>query len=62
MEKYIKVVAQLSKVVIRNKKNQLMEPMYTAREKGKNIMSYVNFSEIQNIIKYFPELKQNIRK
>ena len=62
MEKYIKVVAQLSKVVIRNKKNQLMEPMYMAREKGKNIMSYVNFSDKRNKIKYFPELKQNIRK
>ena len=36
--------------------------MYIAREKGKDILSYVDFSNIFNVIKYFPELRQNIGK
>ena len=29
----------------RNKENQQMEPMYAAREKGKNIFSFVDFQK-----------------
>ena len=46
----------------KEQKNQLREPMYVAREKWKNILSYVDFSKICNVIKSFPELKQNIGK
>ena len=34
MNKHVKVVDQLPKVVKWNKENQLMEPMYMARERG----------------------------
>ena len=54
MEKHIKVVGQLSKVVKWNKESQIMEPMYVAREKGGDILSYVDFSNISNEIKSFP--------
>ena len=37
-----------------------MEPMYVAIERGINILSYVYFSKICDVIQYFPELKQNI--
>ena len=33
-----------------------------ARERGRNILSYVDFSKIQNAIKSFPESKQDIGK
>ena len=62
MNKHIKVVAQLSKVIKQNKENQPMEPMYVAREIGRNILSYVDFSKICNIMKYFPESKTIIGK
>ena len=39
-----------------------MEPMYVARQKGGGILSYVDFSNICDLIKYFPELNQNIGK
>ena len=45
-----------------NKKNQQMEPMYVAREKGNNILSYVDFSKICYVMKSFPELKPNFGK
>ena len=60
MNKHIKVVAQLSKVVKWDKYNQQMEPMYISRLKGKNILSYVDFSKLCHVIKSFPELKQKI--
>ena len=34
--------------------------MYVARERGRNILSCVDFSKICHVIKYFPELKQDI--
>ena len=37
-----------------------MEPMYVTRERGRNILSYVDFSNICDVIKSFPKLKQNI--
>ena len=41
-----------------NQKYQLMEPMYVTREKGGNFLSYVDFSKICNVIKYFYSLKK----
>ena len=37
-----------------------MEPMYVVGEKGGNILSYVDFSKICNVIKSFPGLSKNI--
>ena len=37
-----------------------MEPMCVARERGINILRYVDFSNIFNVFNYFVELKQNI--
>ena len=39
-----------------------MEQIYVTKEKGKNILSYVDFSKICDVIKYFTESKQNIGK
>ena len=39
-----------------------MEPMYVERKIGRNILSYVDFSKICDVIKSFPELKENIGK
>ena len=58
MNSHIKVVAQLSKVVKRNKQNQHMEEMYIAREKIKNILSYVDFSKLCHVITYFTKLNK----
>ena len=58
MNYHIKVVAQLSKVVKCNKYNQKMESMYIDREEWMNILSYVDFSKLLHVIKYFPELNQ----
>ena len=60
MNKHIKVVYQLSKLVKCNKENQHMEKMYVKRERGRSILSYVGFSKILNVITSFTELKQNI--
>ena len=35
-----------------------MQPMYVAREIGRNILSYVNFSRLYDAIKSFPSMKQ----
>ena len=35
-----------------------MEPMYIARDKWMNILSYVDFSKLCHAIKYFTELNQ----
>ena len=43
MFEYIKVVSQLSNVVKCNKESDDMESMLIVREKGKNIISYVDF-------------------
>ena len=37
-----------------------MEPIYVAIEIGGNILSRDDFSNIYDVIKQFPELKQNI--
>ena len=39
---HIKVLAQLSKFIKLNKENQQTEPMYIARDKWMNILSYVD--------------------
>ena len=36
------------------KSDKLMEPMYVSRERGGNVLSYVNFSKICYVMKYFP--------
>ena len=59
MNNYIKVVDQLSTFVKWSKENQQMGPMYVERDIGKNILSYVDFSKICYVIKYFSELKQD---
>ena len=45
MNSHIKIVDHLSKVVKLIKENQHTEQMHIARQKGKNIMSYVDFSK-----------------
>ena len=39
-----------------------MEPMCVAREGGNDILSYVDFSKIWDVIKYFNELKNILEK
>ena len=58
----IQIVAQLSKVNVRNKYNQQVEQMYNEREEIINILSYVDFSKLCNIIKFFPESNQKFAK
>ena len=58
MKSHIQVVDQFSKVVKWNKDNQQMEPMYIARKEWMNILSYVDFSKLCHVIKYFTELNQ----
>ena len=62
MNKYIKFLVQFSKFVKLNKENQLMKPMFVAREREGGILSHVYFSNICNLIKSFLALKQNIGK
>ena len=45
MNKHIKVVYQLSKLVKRNKENQQLEQMYVVIERGGSILSYVGFQK-----------------
>ena len=45
MNKHIKVVYQLSKLVRRNKENQQLEQMYVVIERGGSILSYVGFQK-----------------
>ena len=45
-----------------NKDIDDMESMLIAREKGKNIISYVDFSKKFHVIKCFPDLKQTFGK
>ena len=54
MNKHIKVVYQLSKLVKCNKENQQMEQMFVAIERGRSILSYVGFSKKVNVITSFP--------
>ena len=53
---------QLSKIDVWNKHSQKMEQMYNGREDLKNILSYVDFTILCNVIKQFPELNLNIAK
>ena len=39
-----------------------MEQIYNAGEKMMNILSYVDFSKLYNVIKIFPGLNQNFMK
>ena len=43
-----------------NKENQQMEPMYVAREIGRNVLSHADFSRICYVINSF-ELRQNTK-
>ena len=60
--KNIKFLAQLSEVVKRNNKNPTNGTNICRNIKRGNILSYVDFSKICNVIKSFPELEQNIVK
>ena len=51
-------MAQLSKVVKWNKENQQMEQTDISREKGENILRYVDYSKLCYVITYFTELNQ----
>ena len=51
---------QSSKVIKCYKENQLIEPLYVARERGKNIIICVDFSKTCDVFKSFTELKQDI--
>ena len=46
MFEYVKFVSQSSNVVKRNRESDDMESMLTAREKWRNIISYVDFTKI----------------
>ena len=58
----IDVVSQLSNLVKWNKESYEMESMLISREKGENIISYVDLSKICHVIKCFPDLKQTFEK
>ena len=55
-------MAQLSQVNLWNKNNGKMEVMYNAREKGGNILCYVDFAILCQVIKYFTQLNPNFGK
>ena len=52
MKSHVQIVAQLSKVNIRNKENQQMELMYKSIEDMMNILSYADFAKLCHAIKY----------
>ena len=62
MFEHVKFVSQLSNFLKQNKDSDEMKSMLIAREKKKNIISYVDFSKICHVIKCFPGLKQTFRK
>ena len=62
MKSHVQIVAQLSQVNVWNKNNRKMEVMYNAREHMKNILSYVDFSRLFQVIKYIPRLNPNFGK
>ena len=62
MFEYVKVMYQFSNVVKWNKESDEMESMLIAREKGENIISYVDFSKICHVINCFPDLKKKLEK
>ena len=55
-------MAQLSKVNVWREKNERMEMMYNARYHMKNILCYIDFSNLCQVIKYFPQLNPNCGK
>ena len=59
MKSHVKIVAQLSKVNVWNKK---MEVMYNSREHMKNILCYFYFARLCQVITYFPQLNPNFGK
>ena len=62
MFEYVKVVSQFSNVVKWNKEGDDTESILIAREKGGNIISYVDFSKNNHVIKCFTDLKQSFGK
>ena len=52
-------MTQLSKFNVWNKKNQQIEKC-NAREEMMNILTYVDFAKLCNVIKSFPELNQKL--
>ena len=62
MNKHINVVAQLSEFVKLKKENKVMEPMQVARERERNILNYLYFSKIRDIIKSFTELEKKLQQ
>ena len=62
MFEYVKVLSQLSNVLKCNKESDDMESMLTAREKGGNIISYVDFSKFCHVIRCFTGLKETFGK
>ena len=62
MFEYVKVVSQLSISFKWNKESDDMESILTAREKGENIISYINFSKFCHVTKCVTDLKQTFGK
>ena len=60
--KHVKVLAQLSRVVDWNKESEKIESIFIAGYERENIISYVDFSKICQVINCFPELKQTFQK
>ena len=54
MNANIQIFDQLTKFNVWNKHNQQMEKMYNGREEFMNILSYVDFEKMCNVIKNFP--------
>ena len=59
---YVKVVSRFSNVAKWNKESDYMESMLIAREKRKNIISYVDYSKFCHMIRRFPGLNQTFCK
>ena len=47
---------------VQNKNNQKMEVIYNARDHMKNILSYVDFANMCQLVKYFPQLNPHFWK
>ena len=56
----IQVVTQLSKIYVWKIYIQKKEHMYIGREDEKNILSYVDFTRLRNVMSRFPELSIDI--
>ena len=56
MKSNVQILDQLSQINVRNKHNRKMEVMPKAREPMNNILSDVDFANMCQFIKYFPQL------